>query len=109
MSRSSAERGNAGIADVGHADDRARLRIELAEAVERGRELLRQDRQIALDEAVGDAGGGRGHAGAAGEPGLAGWGGRPVLRFAALPQKQSSDRPAYNLDKPVNAKLSYKV
>ena len=52
-----AERGNAGIADVGHADDRARLRIELAEAVKRAGELLRQDREIALDKAVGDAGG----------------------------------------------------
>ena len=64
-----AERGNAGIADVGHADDRARFGIELAEAVKRGREFFRQDREIALDEAVGDAGRGDGHAGAAGVPG----------------------------------------
>ena len=59
------ERGNAGIAGIGHADDRTGLRIELAEPVKRRRELFRQDREIALDEAVGDAGGGRGHAGAA--------------------------------------------
>ena len=64
-----AERGNAGIADIGHADDRARLRIELAEPVKRGRELLGQDHEIALDEAVGDAGGGASHAAAAGVPG----------------------------------------
>ena len=65
------ERGNARIADIGHADDRARFRIELAEAVERRREFFRQDREIALDETVGDAGGGGRHAGAAGEPGCA--------------------------------------
>jgi len=63
------ERGDAGIADIGHADDRARFRIELAEAVKRGRELFRQDRQIALDEAVGDTSRGGRHAGAAGETG----------------------------------------
>ena len=64
-----AERGNAGIADIGHADDRARFGIELAEPVEGRRQLLRQDREIALNETVGDAGGGRSHAGAAGKPG----------------------------------------
>src|SRR5262249_33432227 len=53
-----AECGDAGIADIGHADDRARLRIELTEAVEGAGEFLRQDGEIALNEAVGDVGGG---------------------------------------------------
>jgi hypothetical protein len=64
-----AERGNAGIADIGHADDRARLGIELAEPVKRRGELLRQDGEIALDVSIGDAGRGRGDAGPAGMPG----------------------------------------
>src|SRR3984957_2284155 len=64
------ERGNAGIADVGHPYYRTWLRVELAEPVKRRRELLRQDRKIALDETVGDAGRGRGHAGAARQPRL---------------------------------------
>ena len=64
------ERGDARIADIGHADDRARFRIELAEAVKRRREFFRQDRQIALDETVGDARCTGRHAGAAGETGL---------------------------------------
>ena len=37
------------IAGLGDANDRARLRIELAEAMKRGGELFRQNRQIALD------------------------------------------------------------
>ena len=60
------ERGNTGIADIGHADNGAWFRIELAEPVKRGRELLRQDREIALDETVGDPGRARGRAGAIG-------------------------------------------
>ena len=44
--------------------------IELTEPVKRGRELFRQDREVALDEAVGDAGGGGGHAGSARQPRL---------------------------------------
>ena len=36
------------IAGLGDADDRARLRIELAEAMKRGGELFRQNRDIAL-------------------------------------------------------------
>src|ERR1700694_5522359 len=35
--------------------------------MERSRKLLRQDREIALDKTIGDAGGGRGHAVAAGQ------------------------------------------
>jgi hypothetical protein len=42
--------------------------IELAETVKRRRQFLRQDREIALNETVGDAGRGARHAGAAGEP-----------------------------------------
>jgi hypothetical protein len=64
-----AERGNAGVADIGHADDRTRFGIELAEPVKRGRKLLGEDREIALDETVGDAGRGGRHAAAAGMPG----------------------------------------
>jgi hypothetical protein len=64
-----AERRDPGIADIGHADDRARLGIELAEPVERGRELLGQDHKVALDKTVGDAGRSGGHAAAAGMPG----------------------------------------
>src|SRR5947209_7464466 len=64
-----AERWDAGIADIGHADDRARLWIELAKSVKRGRELLGKDREIALHETVGDARGARSHAGAAGMAG----------------------------------------
>ena len=64
------ERGNSGVADVGHADDRTRLGIELAETVKRRRKLLRQDREIALDKTVGDAGGGPAMPAAAGEPRL---------------------------------------
>jgi hypothetical protein len=37
------------IANLGDADDRARLRIELAKAMKRGGELFWQNRQIALD------------------------------------------------------------
>src|ERR1700692_4393339 len=48
------ERGNTGVADVGHADNGTGFRIELAEPVKRCRELLRQDREIALDKAVRD-------------------------------------------------------
>jgi hypothetical protein len=62
-----AERGDLRIADVGHADDRTRLWVELAKSVKRRRELFGQDREIALDETVGDAGRGGGHAGAAGQ------------------------------------------
>ena len=84
------ERGNAGVADVGHADDRTRFGIELAEPVKRRRELFRQDREIALDEAVGDAGRGRRHAGAAGQPRLQA---RQHLRFAVdCPALSSPDR-----------------
>ena len=43
------ERRDTRIADLGDADDRARLRIELAEAMKRGGELFWQNRQIALD------------------------------------------------------------
>src|SRR6187399_2980194 len=62
-----AERRDPEITDIGHADDRTRLRIELTEPVKRRRQLLRQDREIALDITVGDARGGRGHAGPAGK------------------------------------------
>jgi hypothetical protein len=64
------ERGNVGISDIGHADDGTRLWVELAKPVKRCRELLRQDRKIALHEAVGDAGGGRRHAGTTCQPRL---------------------------------------
>jgi hypothetical protein len=64
------ERGNLGISDIGHADDGTRLRVELAKPMKRCRELLRQDRKITLHEAVGDAGSGRGHAGATCQPRL---------------------------------------
>jgi hypothetical protein len=57
------ERGNAGVADFGHADDRARFGIELAEAMEGAGEFLRQDGEIALNEAVGDVRGGDGFPG----------------------------------------------
>ena len=66
-----AERGDVRAADVGHADDRARFRIELAEAVKGAGVFRRQDRQIALDEAGRDAGGGTDLAAAVGEPRLA--------------------------------------
>src|SRR5262249_62202228 len=56
------ERWNAEIADIGNADNRARLWIELAEAMKGGSVFFRQDREIALHKAIGDAGGGRGHA-----------------------------------------------
>src|SRR6185437_610228 len=74
-----AERGDYGIADIGHADDRAGFRIELAEAMKGGSEFFRQDRQIALDIAVGNAGRGRRHTVAAIEAGLMAW---PDRRFA---------------------------
>src|SRR5262249_28043640 len=54
--------------DVGHADDRAWFWIELAKAMEVGRLLLRQDREVALDVAVGDARRRHRHAGPAVEP-----------------------------------------
>ena len=64
------ERGDFGIADVGHADDRTRLRVELAEAVEIARLLLGKDGQITLHKTIGDAGSRIRHAGAAGKPRL---------------------------------------
>ena len=63
-----AEGGNAGIADVGHTDDRARFGIELAEAMKGAGEFFRQDCKIALHEAVGDARRVMGHTGPAGVP-----------------------------------------
>src|SRR6266581_3584921 len=62
--------GDARITDVGHADDRAWFRIELAEAMKCARELLGQDRKVALDIAVGNSGRRRGHAIATGQTGL---------------------------------------
>jgi len=73
----------AGVADVGHADDRARFRIELAEAVERACEFLGQDREIALDAAIGDPGGAAGQAGAVGMPGCDA--GRKIRRLIDKP------------------------
>src|SRR5450759_3342247 len=72
------ERGDAGIADVGHADDGTGFRVELAKAVERGGQLLRQDGEIALYKTAGDAGRGRGHAGPTCQP-------RPHAREYLLP------------------------
>src|ERR1700759_2822452 len=62
------EGGNPGIADIGHADNGTWFRIELAESMKRGRELLRQDRKIALDKTVGDAGRARNRTGPVGPP-----------------------------------------
>src|SRR4051794_40003141 len=50
----SAKRRDVRITRIGHADDRARLGVELAEAVEGAGMLLRQDCQIALDETISD-------------------------------------------------------
>ena len=77
-----------------------RFGIELAEPVKRGRELFRQDREIALDKTVGDAGGGGGHAGAVGEPRLPARKQVLVARGICLHCRQNShhDRPAYYLD-----------
>src|ERR1700678_1475473 len=75
------KRGNTGIADVGHADDGTWFWIELAEPVKRCRELLREDREIALDETVGDPGRARGRAGAIG---MSGCDARQQLRRRAV-------------------------
>ena len=53
------ERRNRGIARLRYAEQRARLRIGLAEAQEILRVIMRQDRQIALHVAVGETGGRR--------------------------------------------------
>ena len=84
-----AERGNAGIADIGHADDRARLWIELAEPVKRGRELLGQDREIALDETVGDAGRGGRPCRSGRHAGLRRWAINPPYRGRVVPSSPS--------------------
>src|ERR1700741_511787 len=62
------ERGNPGIADIGHAYNGTWFRIELAEPVKRGRELFRQNREIALNETVGDPGRARNRASSVGPP-----------------------------------------
>src|ERR1700694_2927648 len=64
------KRGDARVSHIGHADDGTRFGIELTEAVKRSGELFRQDREIALDEAVGDARGARRHTGTARQPRL---------------------------------------
>jgi hypothetical protein len=83
-----AQRRDERAAHVGHADDRARLRIELAEAVEGAGIFGRQDRQIALDEAWSHAGGGGDQSPAVGEPSLAARKG--VGRFSLLRCHQNS-------------------
>ena len=62
------ERGNFRIADIRHADDRARLRIELTETMKRGGKFFRQNRKIALHVTGRHAGGRRGRAASAGTP-----------------------------------------
>jgi hypothetical protein len=84
-------------ADVGHADDRAGFRIELAEAVKGAGIFSRQDRKIALDEAGGDPGGGAHLAAAIGEPGLAAREG--VGCFSLLHCHQNS----HVIDLPINS------
>jgi hypothetical protein len=92
-----AERGDVRAADVGHADDRARFRIELAEAVKGAGIFGRQDRQIALDEAGSDAGGRSDLAAAIGEPRLAAR--ERVGRFSLLRCHQNS----HLIDLPINS------
>src|SRR3954451_15189758 len=64
------ERRDARVSDVGHADHRARLRVELTKSMKRRRELFRQYRKIALNKTVGDASRAAGHSGAASQPRL---------------------------------------
>jgi len=64
------KRRNPGIADIGHADDRARLWIKLAKTVKGGGELFGEDREIALHITVGLHRPWCGHAGATIEPRL---------------------------------------
>src|SRR6266481_7863083 len=66
------------IADIGHADHRTGLWIELAKPVKRSREFFRQDRKVALHKAVRDSSRGGSHASAAGQPRLQA---RQHLRF----------------------------
>ena len=63
------ERGNARVADIGHANHGTRFRVELAKSVKRCRKLLREDSEIALHISRRDAGGAGGRSGAAGVTG----------------------------------------
>jgi hypothetical protein len=75
--------------------------------MERGREPFRQDGEITLYKAVGDAGGARRHAGAAGVPGhdARGQGGR-AIRVPFRSRQAGHDEPPIFLDRMKDTSLS---